>query len=67
MMSTDIHQHIWPEALIAALTWRREPPFIRRSGAHWVLHLRDEPEYEFDLRDHDPGGRSCSATRSIAR
>jgi len=24
MTRTDIHQHIWPEALIAALSWRRE-------------------------------------------
>jgi predicted TIM-barrel fold metal-dependent hydrolase len=55
--STDVHQHLWPEALIAALTWRREPPLVRRRGSDWVLQLRDEPEHRFDERDHDPRAR----------
>jgi hypothetical protein len=57
MTRTDIHQHIWPEALVAALTWRREAPLIRRDGRGWVLRLRDEPEYAFDPADHDPDAR----------
>ncbi|MGI9099947.1 MAG: amidohydrolase family protein [Solirubrobacteraceae bacterium] len=57
MTRTDIHQHLWSEALVAELTWRREPPLIRRSGRGWVLCLRDEPEYPFDPAEHDPAAR----------
>lgn len=56
-MSTDVHQHLWPEALISALTWRREAPLLRRTGDGWVLRLRDEPEFAFDPADHDPESR----------
>jgi hypothetical protein len=57
MLSSDVHQHLWPEALVSALTWRREPPLLRRSGGGWVLHLRDEPDCPFDPDDHDPEKR----------
>jgi len=53
----DVHQHLWPEAFVAALTWRREPPLLRRSGRGWVLRLRDEPEYVFRPHEHDPDAR----------
>jgi hypothetical protein len=56
-VKVDVHQHLWPEALIAALTWRREPPLLRRCGQSWVLRLRDEPECAFDQREHDPDAR----------
>jgi len=55
--TVDVHQHLWPEALVAALTWRREPPLLRRSAGGWLLRLRDEPECAFDHREHDPGAR----------
>jgi predicted TIM-barrel fold metal-dependent hydrolase len=55
---TDVHQHLWPEPLVAALTWRREPPSIRRSDAGWVLRLRDEADHPFDPVDHDPATRA---------
>jgi hypothetical protein len=57
-MHTDVHQHLWPEALVNALTWRREPPFLRRAGDGWILRLRDEPECAFDPADHDPDRRT---------
>ncbi|HEV2775875.1 MAG TPA: amidohydrolase family protein [Solirubrobacteraceae bacterium] len=57
-LRTDVHQHLWPEALVAALTWRREPPFIRRSAGDWLLRLRDEPDHRFDPADHDPVARA---------
>jgi hypothetical protein len=60
---TDIHQHLWPEGLIAALTWRSEPPLVRRDRRGWVLRLRDEPEYRFDPADHDPGARAALLRR----
>jgi hypothetical protein len=58
MLRTDVHQHLWPEALVSALTWRREPPLLRRSGSGWVLCLRDEPDHPFDPNDHDPEARA---------
>jgi 6-methylsalicylate decarboxylase len=57
MLRTDVHQHLWSEALVAALTWRREPPLIKRSGRGWVLRLRDEPEFRFDPAAHDADSR----------
>jgi hypothetical protein len=53
----DVHQHLWPEGFVAALTWRREPPLLRRCGREWVLRLRDEPESAFHDREHDPDAR----------
>jgi hypothetical protein len=58
---TDVHQHLWPEPLVSALTWRREPPSLRRSDAGptgWVLRLRDEPDHPFDPAEHDPDTRA---------
>jgi hypothetical protein len=60
---TDVHQHLWSEQLIAELTWRREPPLIRRDGGGWVLRLRDEPQYAFDPADHDPDARRALLAR----
>jgi len=59
---TDVHQHLWPESLVAALTWRREPPFIRRSGREWVLRLPGEPAHRFDPAEHDPVARAQQLT-----
>jgi hypothetical protein len=55
--TVDVHQHLWPEALIAELTWRRAPPLLRRTGRGWTLRLHDEPECGFDPADHEPGAR----------
>jgi 6-methylsalicylate decarboxylase len=65
MARFDIHQHLWPEELVAALSWRREPPMVRPGSGpgRWVLHLRDEPEYAFDMRDHDPDARRVQLQR----
>jgi 6-methylsalicylate decarboxylase len=48
----DVHQHLWPEQLIAALARRREPP--RLVGSR--LELR-EGSFETDLGAHDPDTR----------
>jgi hypothetical protein len=63
MRSTDVHQHLWSDALVAALTRRREPPRIRRSGRGWVLRLHDEPECRFDPAAHDPDARAALLRR----
>jgi hypothetical protein len=53
MPRVDIHQHLWPERLIDELSRRDRPPFIRRAGARWKLRLEGEPEYPFELSQHD--------------
>jgi 6-methylsalicylate decarboxylase len=55
----DIHQHLWPEPLLSALSLRREPPMLVRRGAGWALALRGEPEGPVDLADHDPDARAA--------
>jgi predicted TIM-barrel fold metal-dependent hydrolase len=54
MARTDLHQHLWPEALIAALARRDRPPMLRRSGPAWRLTIAGEPEQEINLGGHDP-------------
>jgi 6-methylsalicylate decarboxylase len=44
----DVHQHLWPEQLIAALRARSERPRLRGS----VLEL-EEGAFETDLGEHD--------------
>jgi 6-methylsalicylate decarboxylase len=55
----DIHQHLWPEPLLRALSRRREPPSIVRRSAGWTLRLDREPEAPLDLADHDPELRAA--------
>ena len=53
----DVHQHVWPEALIEALRARRAAPRLRG----WTLELAGEPDYEVDPRDHDADQRAAVA------
>jgi len=55
----DIHQHLWPEPLLRALSQRREPPMLVREGRGWMLRLLGEPEAPVDLDDHDPDRRAA--------
>jgi hypothetical protein len=55
----DVHQHLWPEALIAALQARRTPPRLRG----WTLELSGEPDYRIDPASHDPDVRAAQAIR----
>ncbi|MFE3997665.1 amidohydrolase [Nocardioides sp. YIM B13467] len=47
--AVDVHQHLWPPALVEELRRRRQPPYL--DG--WVLHLDGEPPYDVDPGDHD--------------
>ncbi|GLY14240.1 hypothetical protein Kisp01_12560 [Kineosporia sp. NBRC 101677] len=49
----DVHQHLWPPALVEALRARREPPFLRG----YTLHLKGEPAYQVNPADHDVAAR----------
>jgi len=53
-MRTDVHQHLLPEDVIAALSRRSQAPRI----ANGMLHLVGEPPSPFDPADHDPDARA---------
>jgi hypothetical protein len=42
-LRTDVHQHLWPAELLEPLAARSEPPFARRDGGSWLLHVPGEP------------------------
>jgi 6-methylsalicylate decarboxylase len=56
-VNIDVHQHIWPQPLIAALRARTGAP--RLHG--WTLELAGEPDYDVAPRDHDPTEREAVA------
>ena len=62
--SVDVHQHLWPAALVEALRRRRTAP--RLVG--WTLHLAGEPPYDVDPAAHEPAKRAAAepADRSLA-
>jgi hypothetical protein len=53
----DIHQHLWPEPLLAALAGRALLPRLRGS----TLELDGEPPVEIDITRHDPVRRAAEA------
>jgi 6-methylsalicylate decarboxylase len=52
MTTFDLHQHLWPEAFVAALRRRTTPPRIVGDEIETV-----EGAFAIDLRDHDAGDR----------
>ena len=57
--AVDVHQHLWPEPLLAALARRRRPPLLRRRGSGgWTLRIAGEPDWPVDLADHDVARRA---------
>ena len=65
-MPTDLHQHLLPEPLIAALARRSAAPRLARDGRGWRLELAGEPASAFDPADHDPAARAAEPTRRTA-
>ncbi len=57
MRRTDVHQHLSPEQLLAELSRRDRAPLVRKSGRRYRLVLDGEPDYLFDLAQHDPDVR----------
>jgi len=49
LQAVDVHQHLWPEALVRALEERAGRPRLRGSR----LELVEEGDFEVDLRSHD--------------
>ena len=56
-LTIDVHQHLWPAQLIAALRARRSPPRL----VDWTLQLGGEPDFLVDPRHHDVDARSALA------
>ena len=57
--AVNVHQHLWPEPLLAALARRRRPPLLRRRGSGgWTLRIAGEPDWPIDLADHDVARRA---------
>jgi hypothetical protein len=50
----DVHQHLWPQALVDALRRRTAPPMLHG----WTLHTAAEAPYEVRAADHDPAARA---------
>lgn len=50
----DVHQHLWPPALIEELRGRAAPPMLRG----WTLHTAGEAPYDVPAADHDPARRA---------
>ncbi len=48
-MQIDVHQHLWTEPLVAALSCRRELPFVRSEHGLTVLYLAGERPFVLDL------------------
>ena len=57
-MKTDIHQHLWTEPLVEALSRRRELPFVRHEHGLTVLFLAGEQPYVIDLDGEAPSARA---------
>lgn len=53
MAVIDVHQHLWPPALVDALRRRPTEPCLRG----WTLHTVGEPPFEVDPAQHDPDTR----------
>src|SRR3954452_17846253 len=51
-MRIDLHQHLWPQQLIAALIRRSDPPALEQRGDTTILRLEHEPDCEVDLSRH---------------
>jgi 6-methylsalicylate decarboxylase len=55
----DVHQHLWPEPLVAELARRRQAPRLRKRREGWVVEVPGEPDAALDLADHDPDARAA--------
>jgi 6-methylsalicylate decarboxylase len=53
-VAIDVHQHVWPGALLEALRSRSERPRLRG----WTLELDGEPDSVVEAADHDVRARA---------
>jgi hypothetical protein len=62
-MRVDVHQHLWSEPLVEALTARSELPFIRDEHGLSVLFLAGERPYVLDTQSEAPDARAALLER----
>ena len=62
-MHIDVHQHIWTEPLIDALSSRRELPFVRSEHGLTVLYIAGERPFVLDLSTESYDHRSALVAR----
>jgi hypothetical protein len=58
LVKTDVHQHLWTEPLVEALSRRRELPFVRHQQGLTVLFGAGERPYVIDLDSETPASRA---------
>src|SRR3954463_6540490 len=58
-MRLDVHQHLWTEPLLSALSARRELPRVRRDGLRWRLEIAGEPPSLLDDAGDQPSLRAA--------
>ena len=62
MRAVDVHQHLWPEAVLRVLERRSGLPKARWQDDCWRIELPAEPAFDVDPRDHDPDERARGLT-----
>jgi 6-methylsalicylate decarboxylase len=62
-MQIDVHQHIWTEPLLDALSVRSSLPFVRHANGLTVLHSADEQPYVIDVESETPLHRASLVRR----
>lgn len=62
MHSVDVHQHLWPEAVLRVLERRSAPPRARWQDNRWRIELPGEPAFDVDPHNHDLDERAPSLT-----
>jgi hypothetical protein len=60
--SIDVHQHLWPEAVLRVLERRSAPPKASWQDGRWRIELPAEPAFEVDPLEHDPHARARGLT-----
>jgi 6-methylsalicylate decarboxylase len=58
---SDVHQHLWTDEFLAALSRRAEAPRLLREGGLWRLEARGEAPCIVDPAAHDPMRRALEA------
>lgn len=60
MDSFDLHQHLWPEAVLRVLERRAGRPRAIWEHGRWRVELQGEPGFAIDPAEHDPDERERS-------
>ena len=62
MRSADVHQHLWPEAVLRVLERRSAAPRAYWQDGRWHLELQGEPGFAVLPEHHEPAQRAAGLT-----